>query len=200
MAQKFQDLEGGVLDAQLFGIEHKVRLLRLLEAAVLSSELFDLSGCRFGVEPLRVAGLTGGVVGLDVDLGKVVTEDAPRQIAKVTARGDQGAKNDYAVVCQHLGKLGGTANVLEPVLVAESEVAVEAGAEVVAIKPDHEAPLVVEDVFECVSDGGLAGPGQPAEPKDASFLLEKDFLGVARQQGAGMDVSGGHGFGLWFAD
>lgn len=176
MAEEFEDFEGRILDAEFLGIEDEVGLLRFFEAAVLAGELLHLTGGSFGVEPLRIAGFAGGVVCLHVDLDKILAENTAGEISQMAHGGDQRAKHDHAVVREDFGQLGGAPNVLEAIFVAEAEVAVETRTEVVAIKPDHEPALVVENVLQGVGDRRLARTRKAAEPEDAAFLLQKGLL------------------------
>src|SRR5690606_40942857 len=82
----------------------------------------------------------------------------------------------------------GATYVRETVGVGESEVGVEAGAEVVAIEPDGHAALLVEDALDAGSDGGFAGARKAAEPEDDPALAEELLFVGKGQRGVGVDV------------
>ena len=83
---------------------------------------------------------------------------------------------------------GNAADVLQTVVIIEAEIGIEAAAEIVAIKNDGEATLLVEHTLGGVGDGGFPGAGQPAEPHHGAPLAEKVFLILAMKEAVELRV------------
>lgn len=167
-----------------------------LEGGVGAGEEFDFSFFRFGVEAFDVAFGAGGVGGLGVDEGEVVgADDFPGEGAEFAFGGDEGAEDDDAVLEEEFGGFGGAADVFAAGEVAESEIGIETGTEVVAIEHGDEASCFGEFFFEGEGEGGFAGAGESVEPEDMGFLVEEGFFGGTGDEAVGSEHGGKEGRG-----
>ena len=129
-----------------------------LEGAVLAGEVFDLAASGFGIESFYVPFFKGFVGGFDVGLEEVfLADDSPCEIAEFAAGCDRGDEDDHAVFHKNFGGLCDPADVFQAVVIGKSEIGIEAGAQIVPIQDDSETPLLMEDAFRCIGDGGFAG-------------------------------------------
>lgn len=186
-------LEQGVhafLKVERLGIKHQVRLHGFLEGAILAGEVFNLAFGGFGVKALDVARGTGGEACLDIDFEKIRAEDAACDIAEFAARGDGGDDGDEALLSKKFRDFGNAADVFQAVVIGESEVGIEAGADVIAIEDDGGAALLMKHAFGGIGDGGFSRTGQTAEPDDDATLPEQSFFVFALQEAVelGVDV------------
>jgi len=175
-------LGGGILEGRGFGIDDEVSVFGDVELALFAGEVGDFAFGGLRVEAFDIALLAGFVAGLDEDLEEVVAENVAGDLAEFGARGDGGDEGDDALVGENFCCLGDAADVFRSVLVAEAEVRVESGAEVVAIEDDGEAAVLVELAFDGVGDGGLAGAGEAVEPDHGAALAEQAFLVLAFEE------------------
>jgi hypothetical protein len=173
----FDELDGGVLYSELFGIECEVGALGGLEGAVLAGEVCDLSTGRLGVETFDVALFAGFVGGFYVGFEEVLfADDAACEVAEFAARGDGGDEDDDAVLDENLSEFGDSADIFQAILVGEAEVRIEAGAQVVAVEDDCETALLMEDTLCGVGDGGFPRAGKSAHPDGEASLVQESFL------------------------
>ena len=77
------------------------------------------------------------------------------------------------------GDLSHATNVLGPVLGGESEVLVQAVADVVTVEDERAHALGVQVPLDGVGDRGLARPGQPGEPQDPAVMAVEALAGGA---------------------
>ena len=182
----FDEFDGGVFDGEGLGIQGEVWAHGGLEGAGFSGEVFDLAAGGFGVEAFDVALFTGFVGGFYVNFKKVfLSENASGEIAELALWGDGGDENDGAVVDKNFGHFRDAADVLKTVFIGEAEIAIQAGAEVIAIEDEGEAALLVEDALGGVGDGGFTRAGESAHPDGEAFLFEEGFLVVAVEEAVG---------------
>ena len=88
---------------------------------------------------------------------------APWPVRRGTA--NEGHQHDQAGVRHELGDLRDAADVLHAVGVSEAEVAVEAVANVVAVKQHRVAPERMQFLLDEVGDRRFARAGKPGEPQ-----------------------------------
>src|SRR5688500_9929583 len=93
------------------------------------------------VEAFHIPGLAGGKARLHVDLREIVADDTARQIAMDAARGDERAEDDHSVLGEDLGEFRGATDVLQTVVIAEAEVRVQPGPQIVAVQTDGKTAL-----------------------------------------------------------
>ena len=142
--------------------------------------MLDFAAGGFGIEAVDVALFADFIAGLDIHLKQVVAEQPTGEVTEFAARRDGGNQGDDALGNEDFGDLGDAADVFQTVLVGEPQVGIEPAAQVVAIEDGGEAPLLVQDPFGGVGDGGLAGARKSVEPDDEAALAEKIFLLPAR--------------------
>ena len=191
-ADGFEDLEGGILDGGVFGIQDEICVIGWLERTILAGEMCDFATGGFGVESFDVALFTDFVAGLDVNFKNIAAEDAACEVTEFAAWGDGGNEGDGPLRNQNLSDLRDAADVFKSVFIGETEVGIEAGAEVVAIEDGGEAPLLMENALDGIGDGGFPRAGKPAKPDDDAALAEEVFLILAMKKAVefGMDVHG----------
>jgi hypothetical protein len=136
--------------------------------------------------------LGDGQGGVDEDLDELaVVEDLAGQAALGAERRDEGGQHDQAGVDHQLGDLGDPADVLDPVLLGEAEVAVEAVPDIVAVQQIGVAAQGVQALFDQVGDGRLARPRQARQPHHpAALALEGGARGLADVGVLPVDVVG----------
>ena len=177
-----EELGGGFLEGSGFGVDDEVGVFWNVELALFAGEVGDFAFGGFGVEAFDIALFAGLIAGLDEDFEEIGSDDVAGDLAEFGARGDGGDEGDDALVGENFCRLGDAADVFRAVIVGESEIGVESGAEVVAIEDDGEAALLVELAFDGVGDGGLAGAGEAVEPDHTAALLEQAFLVLAFEE------------------
>ena len=118
----------------------------------------------------------------------VYIEDAAGKITERATRGDQRAQHDHPIGGENLGQLGRAPNVFQTVIVSKIQIAIQSGAQVVAIEADTEAAFVVEHLLKRGGNRRLSGSGKTTEPKNAALLAKEDLLGVTRESRVGVDV------------
>lgn len=207
LLQVVRDDLDGLLDTGLLAVDVDLRLLRGLVGRADAGELLDLAGASLLVEALGVALLSlldgdvdenldegeRGVVGLG--LGVEITGE----LAVGLVGGDEGGESEGGAVGEELGNLSlcvrkrrlsarrhvsylsDTPDVLLAVLGRETEVLVQAEADIVAVQSVGLETEVKKVLLESDGDGGLAGSRETGEPDSGTLLLaEISALGAGK--------------------
>lgn len=120
------------------------------------------------IQAFGVTLLTGGKRSIDKYLDEVVClHTLPYDIAVDAKGGDEGRQRDHARIDEQPRHLPDAANVLDPVLVGKTEVAVQAMAHVIAIKQIRALTHRMQFFLHQAGNGGLARTAQTREPEQA---------------------------------
>ena len=193
---------GGVVFTVLVEDLHgDLRVLGGLVGVVDAGEALDEARAGLDVQPLGVAllaDLNGDVHEHLDEVGVARRVDVAGQLAVLHVRRDERHDGDDAGVREQLGHFGHAADVLRAVLGGEPHVAVEPGADVVAVQHVAELAGVHERALQRVRHGALAGAAEPGHPQDAAALVDELLAHVARHRRlVEPDVRGlAHGRGL----
>ncbi len=143
-----------------------------LVGAVDAGEVLQLAGAGLLVEALHVARLGHRQRRVDEDLDELAVAPAARAPCRRSARNGEMKRDqhDQAGVDHQLGDLGDAADVLDPVVVGEAQVLVEAVADVVAVEQVGVAAVGVQPLLHQVGDGRLARAREAGEPDHAAVL------------------------------
>ena len=151
-------------------------VLRRLVGVVDTGEALDESSTGLHVQSLRVTLLANLDRDVHEHLDKVGIAgrvDVASQLTVAGVRGDEGDDGHDTGISEELGDLGHTADVLCAVLGGETNVAVEACADVVAVEDVAQLASVHEGTLEGVGDGTLATATEAGHPKDAATLVDQ---------------------------
>ena len=158
-----------------------------------ASELADLTSARAFIQALGVARLAGLQVSIYIDFVETVTcrSACARPIGAVGR--DKGGNNDDAGIGQQGRHFADPANIFRPVFGRESQVGIEATANIVAVEHVDLIALVEQALFQRHRQGRFARPGQPGEPQNAGpVAITLDALQRRYPVGLGGDVGCAH--------
>jgi hypothetical protein len=146
-------------------IEHQFRVFRTLVRAVDAREVLQLAAAGLGVEPLGVPTLALGERCIDEYLEEFARrEQTPRHPSLVAEGRDEGHQHDEAGVGHQPGHLGDATDVLDPVGLGESQIAIEPLPDVVAVEQIGVATGFVQPPVKQVGESGFSGTRQAGKP------------------------------------
>ena len=96
---------------------------------------------------------------LHVHLDELVAASLAHGVAVFAVRGDERYQRDHAAVREQFADFADATDVFLAVFGGESEVGVEAVADIVAVEHLRDLAALEERVLEGVRDGGLGGGG-----------------------------------------
>lgn len=147
--------------------------LWFLESGILACEIGDFPFLGLGIEAFGVALGTSFVTGLDVDLDKIgLTDHRASQLAQFPGGANEAGDGDDSGIQVEFGHFGDTADILSPVLIGKSEIVVQSGPDIVAIKNLGQETLLMQCPLKGVGNGALAGSGIPVKPENDRPLLQ----------------------------
>lgn len=179
-------------------LDHNLGLLRGLVRRGNASKVLDLARPCLLVQSLGVALLGHLDWDVDIDLDKsqgcvvalaAALMQVTRDLAVGNVRGDEAGEGNGAAVGKQLGDLGDAADVLVAVLLGETQVLVQAEANIVAVEAVGGEPEVQQVLLEGGGDGGLARCRQAGEPDGEALLLAEGLALGAREGRVPGDVA-----------
>lgn len=178
-----------------FGIEDDRTILGdwFFKFGVFAREVFYLACFDLCIEPLRIAFRTGFQARAHIHFEKIIAAHSGfGQSAQVPSGGDETSQGDNPGVEVEFGHLADPPDVFRAIVVAESEVRVEARANIIPIENLGEPAFAMEAPFQSVGDGALAASTQTVEPDNETPLLEQGLFVRAAEHAVefGVDVGG----------
>ena len=140
-------------------VEHELRVCRFLVRIIDARKVLDLASACLLVESLGIARLGDfqGAMDKHFEKGKTTfSVDFPRCIPASSVRAYEGRDGDGAAVVEEGSNFGNAAQVLLPILCAESETCVETKANVIAIQTVCKNAHLQQAVLEGGPHGRLA--------------------------------------------
>lgn len=124
--------------------------------------------------------------------------EVAHRLAVGTEGADECGHGDHAGFHHQLGSLADAADVLAPIVLAETKVGTEAVADIVAIEHESATAALVELFLHGMGQCRLASTGETGEPEHTGFMSVELFAAGAGDGGVMPDdvVGGGLGHGL----
>ena len=152
-------------------------MLGSLERSAHSGKILDLATTGTGIKALDIALLADAQRGADINLMKIVLADNPGgHLTELVGRADECGNGHNAGIYKQLAHFGNTADVFHTVLFRETEIAVDARTDIVAVENAAKNAALVQFALQTQSDGALAGTGKTGEPDHHTLLAEQGFL------------------------
>lgn len=178
----FQELEDGLyalFQRLLVGFDFQRRVGRWLIGGINASEAFNLAGSCFFIKPFDIPGFADFQWCIDVNFEEVfVPDNLPGHVSYFHRWADEGIQRDNAAVEVQPGDFRNAADIFLPVFRAETEVVINAAADVVAIEHLRKETIIIKVAFQMLSNRAFARAGQAGKPQDFTPLA-KPLLPVA---------------------
>mmetsp|Transcript_3943 Transcript_3943/g.8698 ORF Transcript_3943/g.8698 Transcript_3943/m.8698 type:complete len:753 (+) Transcript_3943:855-3113(+) len=187
----------GLFNLQLVRLQRNLRIGGRLVRIINARKVLELPALHARVLSLGIALLQlvhGNVQENFVKGNALILVTLAHGVAITAVGGDESHEGDDAGVGEEGGDLARAADGFGAIGLAEGEVAVDPGAEVVPVEAvDVLSVGLDETILERGGDGGLAGAGASCHPEGGTLLLEGGVAGFGGEVAGGLRFSGGGG-------
>ena len=164
------------------GVDLQLAFGRRLVVVGDPGERRQAAGARLGVVALGIAALADLGRCRDMDFAEGRVGDAPRRGAIRQRRRNRGDDGDVAVAREMRRDFGQTADVFAAVLRRKAEIAVEAGAQGVAVEQDRRTAIGEQPALQRLCQRRFAGARQARQPDHRAVVAvaRRALLGAQR--------------------
>ena len=178
----------------LHRVDGQFGLLRRLIGTVNAGEVLDRARLGLFIKALGVTLHADFQRRVDKNLDEFgCANQLARHAPLGTERRDERHQHNQAGIDEQLGGLADAADILHPVGVGETQIPVEAVADIVAIQQIGVLAVSHQALFHQIGDGGLARARQAGEPQHGRLLAFHDGAGLlVHVQRLPMNIGGAH--------